>query len=177
MIGLRRQQVQFGIKSFVQFMGKGRKERAVPLWPTTARALKAWFKEMESDQRNGAIAFPNARGRALSRDGVNYLLRECVERAVANCPSLTDKRISPHVFRHSAAMHLLQAGVDITVIALCLGPRKHSDKARIHRSGYGHQRASSRKSRASRAARETIQGRRRATAVPGNALIMPTRLR
>jgi integrase/recombinase XerD len=121
MIGLRRHQVQFGIKSFVQFMGKGRKERAVPLWPTTARALKVWFKEMEADQRNGPIAFPNARGRALSRDGVNYLLHECVRRAIANCPSLTDKRISPHVFRHSAAMHLLQAGVDITVIALWLG--------------------------------------------------------
>lgn len=121
MTGLRWQQVQFGIKSFVQSMGKGRKERAVPLWPTTARALQSWFKEMESDQRNGAIAFPNARGKALSRDGVNYLLHECVERAVPKCPSLADKRISPHVFRHSVAMHLLQAGVDITVIALWLG--------------------------------------------------------
>lgn len=121
MTALRRQQVQFGIKSFVQFMGKGRKERTVPLWPTTARALQVWFKEMESDQRNGAVAFPNGRGKALSRDGVNYLLHECVKRAVANCPSLADKRISPHVFRHSAAMHLLQAGVDITVIALWLG--------------------------------------------------------
>jgi integrase/recombinase XerD len=118
---LQRQQVKFGIKSFVQFMGKGRKERAVPLWPTTARALQAWFTEMAADKCNGAVAFPNARGKALSRDGVNYLLQECVKRAAAKCPSLADKRISPHVFRHSVAMHLLQAGVDITVIALWLG--------------------------------------------------------
>ena len=121
MTELQRHQVKFGVKSFVQFMGKGRKERAVPLWPTTTRALQAWFKEVESDKRNGAAAFPNARGQALSRDGVNYLLQECVGRAVAKCPSLANKRISPHVFRHSAAMHLLQAGVDITVIALWLG--------------------------------------------------------
>ena len=121
MTELQRHQVKFGVKSFVQFMGKGRKERAVPLWPTTTRALQAWFKEVESDKRNGAAAFPNARGKALSRDGVNYLLQECVGRAIAKCPSLAGKRISPHVFRHSAAMHLLQAGVDITVIALWLG--------------------------------------------------------
>lgn len=121
MTELQRHQVKFGVKSFVQFMGKGRKERAVPLWPTTTRALQAWFKEVESDKRNGAAAFPNARGNALSRDGVNYLLQECVGRAIPKCPSLAGKRISPHVFRHSAAMHLLQAGVDITVIALWLG--------------------------------------------------------
>jgi integrase/recombinase XerD len=118
---LERQQVEFGIKSFVQFTGKGRKERAVPLWPTTTRALQSWFKEVELDKRNGAAAFPNARGKTLSRDGVNYLLQECVERAVPKCPSLANKRISPHVFRHSTAMHMLQGGVDITVIALWLG--------------------------------------------------------
>ena len=101
MTALQRQQVKFGIKSFVQFTGKGRKERAVPLWPTTARALQAWFKEVALDQRNVAVAFPNARGKALSRDGVNYLLQGCVQRAMAKCPSLADKRISPHVFRHS----------------------------------------------------------------------------
>lgn len=121
MTALKRQQVQFGIKSFVQFTGKGRKERAVPLWPTTTRVLQSWFNEVESDKRNGAIAFPNGRGKALSRDGVNYLLQECVARAAAKCPSLANKRISPHVFRHSTAMHLLQSGVDITVIALWLG--------------------------------------------------------
>jgi site-specific recombinase XerD len=121
MTALQRQQVKFGIKSFVQFTGKGRKERAVPLWPTTTRALQAWFKEVAAAPRNGAVAFPNARGGALTRDGVDYLLQECVARASAGCPSLAGKRITPHVFRHSVAMHLLQAGIDITVIALWLG--------------------------------------------------------
>ena len=72
-------------------------------------------------RQNRQVAFPNARGKTLSRDGVNYLLQECVERAVAKCPSLANKRISPHFFRHSTAMHMLQSGVDITVIALWLG--------------------------------------------------------
>ena len=119
--GLQRKHVKFGIKSFVQFTGKGRKERAVPLWPTTTRVLRTWFQELESDQRYANVAFPNTRGKALSRHGVDYLLQECVKRAVVKCPSLADKSISPHLIRHTCAMHLLQAGVDITVIALWLG--------------------------------------------------------
>jgi integrase/recombinase XerD len=121
MTGLQRTDVKFGVKSFVQFTGKGRKERAVPLWPTTTRALRAWFRELESDQRYATVAFPNARGKALSRYRVDYLLQECVERAVVKCPSLASKSIFPHLIRHSTAMHLLQGGVDITVIALWLG--------------------------------------------------------
>jgi integrase/recombinase XerD len=89
--GLQRSHVKFGIKSFVQFIGKGRKERAVPLWPTTTRVLQAWFQELESDQRYATVAFPNARGKALSRHGVDFLLQECVKRAVVKCPSLADK--------------------------------------------------------------------------------------
>src|SRR4029077_15572398 len=116
-----RTDVKFGIKSFVQFTGKGRKERAVPLWPTTTQVLRAWFQELESDRRYPAVAFPNARGKALSRYGVDYPLQQCVERAVLNCPSLAYQTIFPHLIRHSTAMHLLQAGVDITVIALWLG--------------------------------------------------------
>jgi site-specific recombinase XerD len=122
MTDLQRQQVRFGTKSFVQLMGKGRKERAVPLWPSTAHTLKEWFRELESDQRyNCGVAFPNARGQALTRDGVNYLLQQAVERAAGKCPSLVNRRISPHLIRHTCAMHLLQAGVDITIIALWLG--------------------------------------------------------
>ena len=57
----------------------------------------------------------------MTRDGVEYVLRRCVEKATGKCPSLTGRRISPHVIRHTTAMHLLQSGVDITVIALWLG--------------------------------------------------------
>jgi site-specific recombinase XerD len=116
---LKRAQVCFGAHTFVQLIGKGRKERTVPLWPNTAQVLKAWFEELGDDA--GPIAFPNARGKALSREGVDYLLKHAVQRAIPACPSLATKNITPHVMRHSTAMHLLQAGVDIATIALWLG--------------------------------------------------------
>ena len=72
-ISLLQPQFSFGTKSFVQFNGKGRKERSVPLWPTTAKALKEWFSE--SGDRSPAVAFPNARGSSLTRDGVDYILQ------------------------------------------------------------------------------------------------------
>ena len=118
-ISLRRSDFSFGVKSFVQFKGKGRKERAVPLWRSTARTLQAWFRELE--ENSSAIAFPNTRGSSLTRDGVNYILQQVVERAAVTCSSLKNKRIFPHIFRHSCALHLLQSGVDIAVIALWLG--------------------------------------------------------
>jgi integrase/recombinase XerD len=118
-ISLRRSDFSFSVKSFVQFKGKGRKERAVPLWQSTARALQAWFWELE--ENSSAIAFPNTRGSSLTRDGVNYILQQAVERAAVTCPSLKNKRVFSHIFRHSCALHLLQSGVDIAVIALWLG--------------------------------------------------------
>jgi integrase/recombinase XerD len=116
---LRRQQVCFGASTFLQLTGKGRKERTVPLWPATARVLRVWFEELGDDA--GQMAFPNARGKALSREGVDYLLQQAVQRAIATCPSLATKHITPHLIRHTTAMHLLQAGVDIATIALWLG--------------------------------------------------------
>lgn len=68
-----------------------------------------------------SIAFPSARGKRLSRNGVDYILQQAVTQASAGCPTLSGKQISPHVIRHSTAMHLLQSGVDISVIALWLG--------------------------------------------------------
>jgi len=116
---LKRSQVRLGATSFLQLHGKGRKEREVPLWPKTARALKLWLDA--SPASPDSPAFPSARGTPLSRDGVNYILQETVREAAKTCPSLSSKRISPHVLRHTTAMHLLQSGVDITVIALWLG--------------------------------------------------------
>jgi integrase/recombinase XerD len=116
---LKREQVCFGASTFVQLTGKGRKERTVPLWSDTAQVLKAWFAELGDDA--GPIAFPNARGKALSREGVDYLVKQAMRRALPACPSLGTKNITPHVIRHSTAMHLLQAGVDIATIALWLG--------------------------------------------------------
>ena len=116
---LQRHQVCFGTPTFLQLTGKGRKERTVPLWPHTSRTLQAWFAEL--GEEGGRIAFPNTRGRPLSRDGVAHLLQRATHKAVTVCPSLRTKKITPHVLRHTTALHLLQAGVDIAVIALWLG--------------------------------------------------------
>jgi len=116
---LQREHVCFGPHTFLQLQGKGRKERTVPLWPHTSRALHTWFAELNG--KGGRIAFPNARGGPLSRDGVDYLLQRAVHKATVACPSLGAKKITPHVMRHTTALHLLQAGVDIATIALWLG--------------------------------------------------------
>ena len=116
---LQRHQVCFGPPTFLQLTGKGRKERTVPLWPHTSRTLQAWFAEL--GEEGGRTAFPNTRGHPLSRDGVAHLLQRAIHKAVTVCPSLRTKKVTPHALRHTTALHLLQAGVDIAVIALWLG--------------------------------------------------------
>jgi integrase/recombinase XerD len=117
--GLQRNQVMFGASTFLQLHGKGRKERTVPLWPKTAHTLQVWFREL-GDELQG-LAFPSIRGTRLSTEGANQILQRAVRGASIECPSLRDRHISPHTVRHATAMHLLQAGVDISVIALWLG--------------------------------------------------------
>ena len=116
---LKRHQVCFDHSTFLQLLGKGRKERTVPLWAKTVQVLRTWFEELGEYAPN--IAFPSVRGKPLSRDAVDYLLKQAVQRAIPACPSLASRKISPHVIRHTTAMHLLQAGVDIATIALWLG--------------------------------------------------------
>jgi integrase/recombinase XerD len=99
--------------------GKGRKQRVTPLTPQTARVLRVWRQERAGNPDDPL--FPTSRGGRLSRDAVAWLLAKHVATAVQACPSLDAKPISPHTLRHTAAMHLLHAGVDITVIALWLG--------------------------------------------------------
>ena len=108
-----------GPGAHVRVLGKGRKERATPLTKQTVAVLKAWLREIPD--RADAIVFPSARGARLSADGVQYLLAKHLAVACKTCPSLQQKRVSPHVLRHTTAMELLQAGVDRAVIALWLG--------------------------------------------------------
>lgn len=100
-------------------LGKGRKERSTPLSRSTAEVLRAWLREIEHN--DDAVVFASARGTRLSADGAQNLLAKHVDQACLSCPSLRDKRVTPHVLRHTAAMELLQAGVERTVIALWLG--------------------------------------------------------
>jgi site-specific recombinase XerD len=116
---LRRDDIHLGTGAHVSVIGKGRKERATPLSKATADVLRAWLREIAA--ADDAIIFPSAHGTRLSADGVQYLLAKHVARARWNCPSLRDKHVTPHVLRHTAAMELLQAGVDRSVIALWLG--------------------------------------------------------
>jgi site-specific recombinase XerD len=119
MVGLRRDDLDAGAGRSLRIRGKGRKERVVPLWKQTAGALSEWLKRLPPAS-DGPL-FPNARGRALSRSGVEDRLAVAVGKASETCPSLRGKVVSPHTIRHTTAMHLLQSGVDLTVIALWLG--------------------------------------------------------
>jgi integrase/recombinase XerD len=115
---LKCSQVEFGPSVCVQLHGKGRKQRSVPLWTKTAKVFRSWLCEVGP---GNALAFPNARGGPLSRDGIAYIIERAAITARQHCPSLREKHLSPHVIRHTTAMHLLQSGVDLSVIALWLG--------------------------------------------------------
>jgi len=115
---LDRSAITFGPGAHVRCRGKGRKDRSTPLTTGTAAVLRSWLKEPEPATE---VLFPNARGGRLSADSVQYLVRKYARVAAVRCPTLRGKRVSPHVLRHSAAMELLAAGVDSSVIALWLG--------------------------------------------------------
>ncbi len=118
-LGLNHRDLQLGPTSSVNIHGKGRKERVVPLWRSTAKLLTDWVSETTADPNKPL--FPNRLGSRLTRSGVEDRLKRAVTTAAARCLSLADKNVSPHTLRHTTAMHLLQAGVDVTVIALWLG--------------------------------------------------------
>ncbi len=103
----------------VRCTGKGRKNRITPLTPTTTAVLEVWLAERAS--RPDEPAFPTARGGRLTRDALDHRIIKYTEIAAQRCPTLHEKGVTPHTLRHTAAMRLLHAGVDTTVIALWLG--------------------------------------------------------
>ena len=117
--GLKCQDIVLGRGAHVRCKGKGRKERCTPLRRECARVIRSWLKERNAEPSEPL--FPNARGGPLSPDGVEYILAKHIKAASNECPSLERKRVSPHVLRHTAAMELLQHGVDRFIIALWLG--------------------------------------------------------
>ncbi len=126
-IAVRRGDLALDRSPFVRLHGKGRKDRSIPLWRTTVQALRNWLKELP--EMSEEPVFPNRAGCAMSRSGVEDRLDKAVRAAVEKCPTLRERHVSPHVLRHTTAMHLLQSGVDITVIALWLG---HESPATTH---------------------------------------------
>ena len=111
----------------VHLHGKGRKQRAIPLWKTTAAELRGWLDQI--DRAPDAPVFPNRAGAPLTRSGVRDRLDRAVTAAQQHCPSLHGRHVTPHTLRHSTAMHLLQSGTDLAVIALWLG---HESPATTH---------------------------------------------
>jgi integrase/recombinase XerD len=105
----------------VRLFGKGRKERICPLWPRTADVLRALLAETRLEGTSSERLFRNCRGGPLTRFGLRYLLRKHAARAHPAAPSLAHKRVHPHTMRHSAAVHLLQSGVDLVSISHWLG--------------------------------------------------------
>jgi len=119
LISLSKEDLCLQSGAHVRVIGKGRKERCTPLAKRTIRVLSAWLTEPWCSKNRHLFA--SARGAKLSPDGVQYIIAKHAKAARTTCPSLAKKRVTPHVLRHTAAMELLQAGVDRTVIALWLG--------------------------------------------------------
>ena len=122
-LNLRRRDLRLDAPCQVRLMGKGSKVRLCPLWPVTARLLRELITECtRCDPDPGStLIFANARGSALTRYGVRYLLRRYAARAARLAPTLKGKSLHPHSIRHSTAIALLKAGVDFATISQWLG--------------------------------------------------------
>jgi integrase/recombinase XerD len=119
LINLRCKDLMLGTGAHIRCDGKGRKERCTPLRRDIIKLLEQWLRERRGSDHQPL--FPTMRGDHLSRDALEHLVRKHALVALASCPSLIGKRVSPHILRHSTAMELLQHGVDQSVIALWLG--------------------------------------------------------
>jgi site-specific recombinase XerD len=119
--------LEFGPTTTLRIRGKGRKERVIPLWKSTKRQLRDWLCLIGSHP--GHPLFPSRRGERLTRAGVRSRLDAALAVARQSCVTLQHRQVSPHLLRHTTAMHLLQSGIDITVIALWLG---HESTATTH---------------------------------------------
>jgi integrase/recombinase XerD len=117
--GLRRVDVTLGTGANVRCHGKGRKTRCTPLNSDVVPTLKSWLHEQDPDPVT--FVFPSSHGGRLSSDALQRLVRKHVAAATARCPSLAEKKITPHTLRHATAMEMLRRGVDRSVIALWLG--------------------------------------------------------
>ena len=119
LVGLRLDQLERGSAPCVHVMGKGRRERVLPLWKETASTIAEWLKARPAG--GDPELFLNAAERAMTRSGFEYILAKHVATAARAQPSIVGKRVTPHVLRHSCAMHTLRATRDVRKVALWLG--------------------------------------------------------
>ena len=119
LVGLQLGDLTLQPQATVLVHGKGRRERCLPLWKVTATALRAWLGVRGTPPT--PEVFVSARGQPLTRSGFEYILAKHVQRAIRDCPSLSAKRVSPHVLRHTCALTVLQATKDLRKVSLWLG--------------------------------------------------------
>ncbi|MDO8294473.1 MAG: tyrosine-type recombinase/integrase [Gallionella sp.] len=119
-IGVKVSDVVLDASACVHLHGKGRKDRSVPLWRSTVKAVRQWLK-LNPALGPASALLPNRSGEAMTRSNVTQRMALAVQAATKTMPSLETRAISPHTIRHTTAMHLLQSGVEISVIALWLG--------------------------------------------------------
>lgn len=119
LVCLRLDDLQTHPQTTIRIRGKGRRERILPLWKETAKTLRAWTK-LRPDATAPEL-FLNAQGNAMTRYGFEYILAKHVTTAATTCPSISSKRVSPHVLRHTCAMRTLQATHDVRKVSLWLG--------------------------------------------------------
>jgi site-specific recombinase XerD len=119
LIGLRTSDVHLGVGPHISCLGKGRKQRITPLTTPVVALLRSWLSEARNQTTE--LVFTTRSGRVLSRDALEHRLAGCIAKTSHQCPSLREKRITLHVLRHTAAMRLLRAGIDLSIIALWLG--------------------------------------------------------
>ena len=120
-VDLRLPAVRFEPPAQVRLFGKGRKERLCPLWSETIELLHITLKERALKTTDDAPLFVNATGRCLTRFGLGFIVRARAAEAAISRPTLAKTRITPHTFRHSTALHLLQSGVELNVVRSWLG--------------------------------------------------------
>lgn len=119
LIGLKLDDVCTHPEPSIRVRGKGRRERVLPLWKTTTNVLRTWLALR--GQNVTLELFLNAQGNPLTRSGFEYILAKHVKAAATVCPTISSKRVSPHVLRHTCAMHTLQATHDVRKVSLWLG--------------------------------------------------------
>jgi integrase/recombinase XerD len=169
LIGLSRGDVVPGAGAHVRCMGKGRKERATPLTGLTVAVLRAWLTENPGQAHDPL--FPTRTGTRLSHDAIEHRLAVHLATARASCPSLRTKHATMHTLRHTCAMRVKGAGIDVAVIALWLG---HEQMATAITRRHGGERASHRPSHPARHGAWPLPAARPATRLPRQPLIVPT---
>jgi site-specific recombinase XerD len=121
LVDLNVNHIRFSRPHYVRIYGKGHKERTCPLWPETMQALRSYSADRSVQLTDAIPLFENGNGHRLSRFGLRHIITRRVTLAAKTCPTLLTRKVTPHTFRHTTAMHLLQSGVELNMIRSWLG--------------------------------------------------------